>query len=166
MKTKTDKTTIKDDDNNYSFILKCLAATGAALLTAGAIAGIVMAATAKPAVAGLAVGGTTALAFSPIIPIVGIATLIIASLCVLPFLFSGSSTTYVASTAPRTSYWGGYTPFFTPVVSTGGFSHHHHHHHGHGGSVFGGGGVHHGHGDTHHHGHGGGGMGGHVHGHR
>lgn len=164
MNTKNDKTVVKDDNTNYSFMLKCMAAVGAAVLAAGAITAIALAATAKTAAAGMAVGAT-ALAFSPIIPIIGIATLIIASLCVLPFLFTGSSSTYVATTGPRTSYWGGYTPFFTPVVTTGGFGHHHHHHHGHdGGGIFGGG-HHHGHGDTHHHGHGGG-MGGHVHGHR
>lgn len=166
MYNRADKKRIKaeEDESNYSFILKCMAAAGAALVAAGVITAIALAATAKAAAVGVT-AGATALAFSPIVPIIGIVTLIIASLCVLPLLFSGNSTTYVSST-PRSSYYGiGGPTMFVPFGFGG--SHHHGHHHGHGGGIFGGGGG----GGSHHHGHGGGsvfggGGGSHHHGHR
>ncbi len=156
------KITKKEDESNYSFILKCMAAAGAALIAAGVVTTIALAATAKTAAAGLAVG-VTATAASPIIPIIGIITLVAASLFVLPLLFAGSSSTYISNSTPRSStYWGSsWGP--TVFVPTQGHHHHHHHNHSHqnrhgDGGIFGGGS------NTHHHpGHT---SGGNFHGHR
>ncbi|KTD51178.1 hypothetical protein [Legionella quateirensis] len=182
MNTIPNKKNEADDNNNYSFLLKCMAGVGAALVAAGIITAIALTTSAKTAAAtSMAVGATAAaFTFTPIIPIVGIAALIIASICVLPFLFSSRST-YVVGGSPgyRNSGFFGSSIFTPPIIVTPGSGHHHNHHHNHhhghgggfgGGSVFGGGGIFGGGGTVHHGSHSGsndhGHTGGSVHHHR
>ncbi|KTD32412.1 hypothetical protein Lmor_2350 [Legionella moravica] len=173
MDTKPNLKNKKDDDTNYSFLLKCMAGVGAALIAAGAITAMALSFSAKTAATGMAVGATaTAFSVAPIIPIMGIAVLIIASICVLPLLFSNNSTYVVGgSSGYRNSGFFGSSMFTPSVIFTPGGGHHHHHHGHGGGGIFGEGTVHHGNhsGGSHHHGHDGGHShsgGGHVHGHR
>lgn len=167
----------KDDDNtNHSFLLKCMAAMGAAAIAGGILTALAITASTATTTTGLAAGA--AITFSPIIPIVAIAA-IIGAVCLLPLLFIGSisgGTTYVASSTPSSNYWGsyGYTPafyapsrsYYPPTTTT---THHHassgggwggtvHTHpdsgsnvHGHGGSVFSSGPSHGGGGNVHGH---------------
>lgn len=156
------------DETNYNFILKCLGAlTAAALITAGAIA-LIAAKSGVATAAGLAFGAAATASAAPIIlPVIGVFVLL-AAICSLPFLFSGSSTYTTVNRPVYGNYGYDYSPtIFTRVVRTGDFGGGHHHHHGHGDN-FGG----HNHidvGGGHHHGHGGGHVevgGGHHHGHR
>ncbi|WP_298626986.1 hypothetical protein [uncultured Legionella sp.] len=152
------KQLIQDEENNYNFRLKFMIAAGGAIISL-AILNIVL--LAKASTTSVAVGAS-AMAASPIIPLIGMATLIIASLCVLPLLFSGNSTVYVGNPRPRAGFWGvsGWGSTLFAVATEGCDSHRHHgnnqHSHGNnhrhsGGSIFSGGNQHN-HGNNHGHG--------------
>lgn len=97
----------QDDDTNYSFLLKCMAAlTAAAVITAGIIAAVTLK---SAAVATTAVAAKMMLAsafvFTPIFPI---ALVVIGLVCVLPFLFGCNNNTYTTlrTTTPGYGYTG------------------------------------------------------------
>lgn len=105
----------QEDDTNYSFLLRCMAAlTAAAVVTAGIIAAVtlksaVVAATAVAAKTLLA----SALIFTPFFPI---ALFAIGLVFVLPFLFSCNNNTYTAvrTIAPGYRSYGNYN-FYPPT---------------------------------------------------
>ncbi|PWY56052.1 hypothetical protein DGG96_08920 [Legionella qingyii] len=164
----------QEDDTNYSFLLKCMAAfSAAAIATAGVIAAVSLK---SAAVATTALAAKTLLAsafiFTPVLPI---ALFAIGLMLVVPFLFGCNNNTYttVRTTTPGYRSYGSYS-FYTPSSVYNGFPYSDYgtgtvyastaHSHGHptSGTVHGHSSSHvHGHGDSHVHGHGGS----HVHGH-
>ncbi|HAT1658247.1 TPA: hypothetical protein RG395_001720 [Legionella pneumophila] len=122
----------KEDNTNYSFLLKCMAAATAALATAAIVTALVVKATATAAV-GFGVAAT-GVALSPLL-FVGGALLAVAGICCLPLLLCcGSSRgVYTVSSTPAYRPWSnvwstGYNPTFHthPVYNTGGTYHTHH----------------------------------------
>lgn len=160
MRAKTEPNSKPVDNTNFYFILKCMAAlTAAALVTAGFIAFIAMK-TSAVVMAGIAAKTmfAAAVATSPFIPVVGVLAFIglVAAACILPFIFSGSSSSYTTvRTTPAYntgwgwgSGWGSSTLFVpsNPVYDS--------HRHGHYNPVYNGGPIHvGGHHDGHHHDH-------------
>ncbi|HHT0591581.1 TPA: hypothetical protein ACTXXA_001242 [Legionella anisa] len=150
----------QEDDTNYTFLLRCMAAlTAAAIVTAGVIAAVTL----KSAAATTAALATKTLLASTFIftPIVPIALVAIGLVFILPFLFACNNNTYtsVRTTAtPGYSSYGFYSPIYTadPYYTTSSTvyvnnDHSHGHpdptaHHRDGGHM-------HGHGDSHRHGH-------------
>ncbi|AAU27855.1 TPA: lpg1776 family Dot/Icm T4SS effector [Legionella pneumophila] len=123
----------KEDNTNYSFLLKCMAAATAALATAAIVTAVVIKATATAAV-GFGVA-TTGAALSPLL-FVGGALLAAVGICCLPLLLccGSSRSVYTVSNSPAYRPWssawytGGYNPTFHshPVYNNGGTYHTHH----------------------------------------
>ncbi|HAT7032491.1 TPA: lpg1776 family Dot/Icm T4SS effector [Legionella pneumophila] len=117
----------KEDNTNYSFLLKCMAAATAAIVTA-----VVIKATATAAVGfGVATAGA---ALSPLL-FVGGALLAAVGICCLPLLLccGSSRSVYTVSSSPAYRPWSsawytGYNPTFHshPVYNNGGTYHTHH----------------------------------------
>ncbi|MBI2785286.1 MAG: hypothetical protein HYX60_02835 [Legionella longbeachae] len=99
----------KQEDNfNYSFLFKCMAAlTAAAIITAGIIAAVALKSTslATAAVGAKMMLASTVFIFPPLIPIAMIA---IGLVCVLPFLFgcNGNTHTTIRTTNPANTSYG------------------------------------------------------------
>ncbi|CAM2944111.1 Uncharacterised protein [Legionella steigerwaltii] len=107
----------KEDDTNYSFLLKCMAAlTAAAIVTAGVIAAVTLksAAATTTAIAAKTLL-TSVLMFAPaVFPIAFVA---IGLVFVLPFLFSCNNNTYTTvrtTTTPGYRGYGNYS-FYSPA---------------------------------------------------
>ncbi|MFO2512412.1 lpg1776 family Dot/Icm T4SS effector [Legionella pneumophila serogroup 2] len=122
----------KEDNTNYSFLLKCMAAATAALATAAIVTAVVIKATATAAV-GFGVA-TTGAALSPFL-FIGGALLAAAGICCLPLLLccGSSRSVYTVSSSPAYRPWSsawytGYNPTFHshPVYNNGGTYHTHH----------------------------------------
>ncbi|MCW8443464.1 hypothetical protein OQJ19_14775 [Fluoribacter gormanii] len=160
----TKKNNQQEDDTNYSFLLKCMAAlSAAAIATAGIIAAVSLK---SAAVATTAIAAKTLLAsafiFAPVLPI---ALFAIGLMLVVPFLFGCNNNTYTTVRTTTPGYNGIYS-FYPPSSVYNGFSYSDNgastvyassnHSHGHTTS-----GTVHGHSDSHMHGH----SGSHVHGH-
>ena len=160
----------QEDNTNYSFLLKCMAAlTAAAVITTGVIAAVSLkSAAAAATTTAIAAKMTLASAFifTPIIPI---ALVLIGLVCVLPFLFGRNNHTYIPNRIVTTGYnnFGFYSPPSYSTASVYTDSHYHNqgtgtvyttnsHVHGHDNPTT------HGH-DSHTHGHS---TGVHMHGHR
>lgn len=118
----------KNEESNFSFILKCMTVMTAKILSLAALAVVMLhTATAVATPALLAASVVTTIPLFPIFPILGVG-LLLAACCIVPFCFCSSTrspalaTSYVThhSAYPQQS---AYRPFFsTPHV------------HGHGGS--------------------------------
>ncbi|MCE0723978.1 hypothetical protein [Legionella resiliens] len=106
----------QEDDTNYTFLLRCMAAlTAAAIVTAGVIAAVTLKSAAAATTAALATNPLLASAFifTPILPIALVA---IGLVFVLPFLFSCNNNTYTTvrtTAAPGYSSYSFYSPLYT-----------------------------------------------------
>ena len=122
------------DNNNYYFVLKCLAGLGAAAIAAAGVIAAIAASkgtavaatvvTAK-ALAATAAVGTSVAAASIALPIIIGAAALIGAICLLPLLFCRSArpATYVATGPGYVPYRGGWWSNFwnpTPVGYVGG----------------------------------------------
>ncbi|ASQ46166.1 hypothetical protein [Legionella clemsonensis] len=132
--------------NNYSFILKCMAAlaTGA-ILTLGIVAAFTMKATAVAApilfsAAATGVAGAVTVAAAPILPIAAL-LITLGGICLLPFCFGGSCT----NSRHTHTHWGTPFHFYPRAFPAGAYVENHHHSHS--------GPPHHGHFSSNHHRH-------------
>lgn len=122
MKTQPTK---QENNTNYSFLLKCMAAlTAAAVATAGIFAAVSLKSAAATTTT-IAAKMAFASAFPPIFPI---ALVLIGLVCVLPFLFSRNNTTYIPNRTVTTGYnsFGFYSPSYS-TTSVYPDTHHHEH---------------------------------------